>query len=300
MELVSPTMFCRDCGYILDGLPEHRCPECGGPFDPRSPTTFRSTARTYTHRRRWRMLLHPVAILLAAWLCMAAGPSTLLVPVLLAGGIAASIAYRRWWGVVILVVLSPFVPYFLAGAADYSQGKAALWDTGLLQQWQLIGRIDPVYRCPRRSSGCRVNGGEWLTHGAYNTGVRTMISLFGPMSGAYLGPIPTVQQAQSAISGGTEVALADLWSDRLPIGAASVQLSPGAGRNLFNTSGWLIPGPNSEQAQDFRLYFGPISAAVFAEQCVILRQPMTSSDNGALLFLIDRKTGRPFHADRVR
>lgn len=27
-------LLCPTCGYILTGLPEHRCPECGSPFDP--------------------------------------------------------------------------------------------------------------------------------------------------------------------------------------------------------------------------------------------------------------------------
>jgi hypothetical protein len=31
---------CLGCGYILDGLPEHRCPECGRPFDPDDPATY--------------------------------------------------------------------------------------------------------------------------------------------------------------------------------------------------------------------------------------------------------------------
>ena len=31
---------CLGCGYILDGLPENRCPECGRPFDPGDPSTY--------------------------------------------------------------------------------------------------------------------------------------------------------------------------------------------------------------------------------------------------------------------
>jgi hypothetical protein len=27
-------MYCKNCGYILDFLPEPRCPECGLEFDP--------------------------------------------------------------------------------------------------------------------------------------------------------------------------------------------------------------------------------------------------------------------------
>lgn len=31
---------CLDCGYLLRGLRDPICPECGRPFDPGDPTTF--------------------------------------------------------------------------------------------------------------------------------------------------------------------------------------------------------------------------------------------------------------------
>lgn len=31
---------CLDCGYIIDHLPEPRCPECGKDFDPNKPETY--------------------------------------------------------------------------------------------------------------------------------------------------------------------------------------------------------------------------------------------------------------------
>ncbi len=31
---------CLGCGYILDGLPEPRCPECGRGFDPEDSATY--------------------------------------------------------------------------------------------------------------------------------------------------------------------------------------------------------------------------------------------------------------------
>lgn len=31
---------CLGCAYILEGLPEHRCPECGRGFDPDNPRTY--------------------------------------------------------------------------------------------------------------------------------------------------------------------------------------------------------------------------------------------------------------------
>lgn len=36
----APTIYCRICGYDLEGLPEPRCPECGKAFDPQNPDTF--------------------------------------------------------------------------------------------------------------------------------------------------------------------------------------------------------------------------------------------------------------------
>jgi hypothetical protein len=39
---------CLGCGYILEHLPQPRCPECGRAFDPRDPKTF-----TYRTSRGW-------------------------------------------------------------------------------------------------------------------------------------------------------------------------------------------------------------------------------------------------------
>ncbi len=36
----APTMHCMGCHYPLDGLQEHRCPECGRPFNPAQPLSF--------------------------------------------------------------------------------------------------------------------------------------------------------------------------------------------------------------------------------------------------------------------
>ena len=40
--MASPELHkrCLDCGYILDGLPDPRCPECGRGFDPDKPATY--------------------------------------------------------------------------------------------------------------------------------------------------------------------------------------------------------------------------------------------------------------------
>lgn len=45
---IPPT--CRKCSYILRGLKEHRCPECGSPFDWRE--VRKRAAKTWTHMLR--------------------------------------------------------------------------------------------------------------------------------------------------------------------------------------------------------------------------------------------------------
>jgi uncharacterized paraquat-inducible protein A len=37
---VNELVRCKTCHYSLMGLTEHRCPECGTPFDPNDPSTF--------------------------------------------------------------------------------------------------------------------------------------------------------------------------------------------------------------------------------------------------------------------
>ena len=52
--------LCRGCEYILDGLPEPRCPECGRPFDPDNPNTYWKGRRPYP---RWPYFIVAVVAL---------------------------------------------------------------------------------------------------------------------------------------------------------------------------------------------------------------------------------------------
>ena len=51
-------MYCRrkGCGYVLDGLPQHRCPECGLLFDPCDPSTFATAPPPSRPAQMLRML----------------------------------------------------------------------------------------------------------------------------------------------------------------------------------------------------------------------------------------------------
>ena len=59
-----PTPTCLTCGYLLHGLPDAVCPECGRPFDPADPTTFNPDPMKNRRSRRINRLAVAVAMLL--------------------------------------------------------------------------------------------------------------------------------------------------------------------------------------------------------------------------------------------
>jgi hypothetical protein len=79
---------CLQCGYLLRGLREPRCPECGRVFAPEDPATYATTPR----RSRW----------LAAARIAVYAVNALLVPVSPVLGLVGSLAdtspgENRWW-----------------------------------------------------------------------------------------------------------------------------------------------------------------------------------------------------------
>jgi hypothetical protein len=135
----EPTMFCRQCRYILDGLPANRCPECGTGFDPLQAETY---------------LTSPKAKLPVPWECTVASGLTfaiyalgffmgemqedrVLVPIiglfafsliLAISGIRRKGYYRRRSGWVVLVALLPWVVVFAAGICqEVSSGLHTNW-----------------------------------------------------------------------------------------------------------------------------------------------------------------------------
>lgn len=52
-----PVKQCLRCSYLLEGLPENRCPECGQPFDPADPSTWKNEG--IEQRNRWKVFMVP-------------------------------------------------------------------------------------------------------------------------------------------------------------------------------------------------------------------------------------------------
>jgi hypothetical protein len=62
---------CLSCGYLLRGLTENRCPECGRPFDPNDPRTVNLGRQVGPVARLWlRPPGWPLNVMCAFWMCV--------------------------------------------------------------------------------------------------------------------------------------------------------------------------------------------------------------------------------------
>ena len=50
-------MYCCQCGYDLRGTPEHRCPECGQPYNPLNESTFVSRPPEKLLSETWGVMI---------------------------------------------------------------------------------------------------------------------------------------------------------------------------------------------------------------------------------------------------
>lgn len=65
------TPCCRKCGYLLHGLPDNICPECGTGFDPSNPRTYDTLD---SRGRRRRVIRRALALLLLAGVIYGVAP----------------------------------------------------------------------------------------------------------------------------------------------------------------------------------------------------------------------------------
>jgi hypothetical protein len=156
---------CLDCNYSLRGLVEHRCPECGRPFDPGDATTFSPGLPISRFMRYW---LAPGGWLLRGW------------PV--AGAIAlATLPYDTWlWpgpGIFSLVYDIPLRSWTFPPAKEFI---GFLW-VALLIVWTIRAAMRSLvvrrYRQPPELSRTDLRLRRWTTRwfliGVFLAGCKT-------------------------------------------------------------------------------------------------------------------------------
>jgi hypothetical protein len=148
---------------------------------------------------------------------------------------------RLLWLIPALLLL-PFVE----GIATWCRGDGVMMGVGLFRFDK--ASIDPFTRLPQSSSGCLVNGYEWLYQEPHNAAIRAMTSLFGPAPGTYDGPIPSLDESRVALRQAMVIIPEDLANDVVRAGGRKTFLAPGLGRALLRAcypsrdDSWPPPG----------------------------------------------------------
>lgn len=226
-------------------------------------------------------------LLLLNWLCnwglLGAGFFLLALWVL-----SCLLYYRQYRFALFLILTNPVALSFYMGVYDYARGNARLRYFGY--PGTTFHNLDRDLRCGKGSSGCVVDGSEWMLQMPYNGAVRLLTAFGGPMPGAYVGPYPTESEAKAALVNGFKVSSDDLRNDRLVIDGETIQLDPDVGKELHSRivsklQSWSEFGPD-------------INAVLCENECVVLRfsnlKENKNSEHSAVTILLSRTAGRPF------
>ncbi len=281
---------CLTCGYILDHLPAPRCPECGRDFDPTDRTTYAGPdARTAFRWPRALVFLttSPLAVVPLTWTCLVACGPPPIGFVFTVLGLGVNLARRRWSRAVAIALLNPLAVFFVLTIFDYFSGSGTLWYPYLPRVQSC--NVDPVYRC-------QINGRyawpqfpvDWL----HNATLKTLIAVFGPMRGSYLGPYPTAQQCQVALIGADELDPNVLAADRIVFREQTFRLDNGVGADMLRRWAWRGPADFA----NVRHEAGPLQVTLW-QGCPLLRsprRPYAPNEPRAFLVVLDPVRGRPF------
>lgn len=250
--------------------------------------TETTTVEQPPHERRW---IDVAAWIVITWVLAALGPFSVFVPVAVCWVLYRLLAARRFLGAGLFTLMMPLGLSAVMAVADYGRGNVRLRDSGLPEM--KFYNLDPEWRCGRTTSGCIVDGSEWITQLPYNTTAKWLIACFGYMPGTYLGPYPTEKESQAALANAPAISADELEHDRIVIDGEAIQLDDGVGTQLLKklrySGEWWTP----ESIKDH-----PIRAVVWKEECVLVRIPwhVHSDDEvpAAAIALFSRATGRPF------
>jgi hypothetical protein len=282
----SQDAICRNCGYPLVGLPSHRCPECGGDFDPADPRTFLIGQSAWF----WHSLRTRLRIIAGWWVRVGscAGVSWLLYEY--SEGRFSSLFWtpaiylavrRKWIGLLIFVMLTPYTFLLLARCHEYAVGSSRYVRDSSIYIATPYGSIDPRTRVRGHDPGCGTRSGNWwLERGAERQAIQIMHALQGPPPGAYTGPYPTQSEAVAMLrTGGQKQRRSILDDGRVQIGKQQFNVEIEQLRWRFEISEPDLSAP---------------TATLFQQQCLIVRVPRDLTPKLAVIYLFDIFTGRAF------
>lgn len=158
--------------------------------------------------------------------------------------------HRRLWRLLaLLLILSPASIAVGIGAVTYVCGTARLWTVGLPSV--KLDNVDADTRLQSASTGCIVNGSEWIWQIPNNVTVTLLAFAFGPMRGTYAGPYPTEQNAREALTFASRLPWEDVENDVALVDGRRILFRTGLGSKLAASLD-MIPqiGPRAAIWQD--------------------------------------------------
>lgn len=281
------TARCAQCGYLLQGLAETRCPECGKAFEPWNPATYVTDDLRSQLSALWRRWQPAIVRLGRLGLCIAAswwlyswadGAWSFLfwIPLIWL------IMRRQWVATLAFVIASPFGVLLIARCYDYSMGDLRYVRDRLNWVSTPQGSMKPDTRVRGFDPGCGTRSSNyWLRRSCEDLAVPVMHWVMGPPPGAYTGPYPTFDECQTALKqGGQAQPKSAVERGIIVVGGSRFQLD----QHELNRFGYVIELPDPS----------PVTAALFKQQCLVMRIPRDLKTRLATIYLIDITTCEPF------
>lgn len=141
---MSESIRCKCCEYILDGLPENRCPECGRLFDP-------SDARTYLSHRNYTRPYWPYLVASFGWIVARGSiylgaeyrvPFSLLTTIWCVGFVLVLVRVlffaRKWFSASLAIFVAPFVVFVVGVNRGLLFELSIVWNIAVLLACLLV------------------------------------------------------------------------------------------------------------------------------------------------------------------
>jgi hypothetical protein len=240
-------------------------------------------------RRAVKGFVGVLAVVVAQWLAAFAYVLSLLLPFVLAGGMVWAARTRRWWGLLFISLCSPLSLWFAVGFAAYDDANTQMMGVGL--QPSRDSFIHPYTRLPIATSGCIVDGNEWVRDLPYNAALMLRTALAGPPPGTYRGPIPKEEEAREALETADLLDWRDLARDRVTVEGRSVRLQRWLGPALLDACFHF--DPLNEKVDEARDPHGLVRASIWMHQVLLIafRDPIFADDLSHIA-VVDVASGR--------
>lgn len=161
------------------------------------------------------------------------------------------------------------------GIISYFAGGAQLRTFGMPARE--FYNLDKHWRVYRSTSGCIVDGSEIFTHEPNNAAVKLLVSVLGPMRGAYTGPYPERAEVKAQLPAAVAVPREALQSGTLALAGQTVRLEPQTVAELRR----VVPA-------------GELGGIFFGPQSELLLLTGQSEHGESNVALIDSRRGRYF------